>query len=85
MVYVGNFDDDKRSGRVDELAVGPAKEVVFRGQLNANEQIDCAYGTLDIDTTYVTALDDPVAVESAHIKYKKLQGKVTYSGAFSAN
>ena len=65
--------------------MGPNKEVVFRGKLNAKEQMHCDYGVLEIDTAYVTALDDPSSVESAHIKYKKLQGKVTYIGAFEDN
>jgi hypothetical protein len=50
--------------------------------------MDCAYGTIEIDTAFVTALDDPSAVESSkmcNMKYKKLQGKVIYSGGFEAN
>ncbi len=58
VVYVGNFEEDKRSGRVDELAVGPNKEVIFKGQMNSSEQMDCAHGTVQIDTAFVTALDD---------------------------
>ena len=55
---MGNFEEDKRSGRVDELAVGPNKEVIFKGQMNSSEQMDCAHGTVQIDTAFVTALDD---------------------------
>jgi len=47
--------------------------------------MECAYGTIEIDTAFVTALDDPSFVESTNVKYKKLQGKVIYSGGFEAN
>lgn len=66
--YSGQFLDDKRSGRVDELTVGPNKELLFRGRMNRQEQIHDK-GTLEIDTAYVTALMG--VADSEMIKYKR--------------
>lgn len=80
--YSGQFLDDKRSGRVDELTVGPNKELLFRGRMNRQEQIHDK-GTLEIDTAYVTALMG--VADSEMIKYKRNQGKVSYMGGFEEN
>lgn len=48
--------------------------------------MDCDEGTLDIDTNYVTALDNaPQNDEVISLKYHRQQGKVVYQGGFHNN
>jgi hypothetical protein len=51
--YDGEFSDDKRCGKVTELSIGASKEVSFEGKLNAEQQMHCDDGKIQIDTAFV--------------------------------